>query len=326
MVFHFGIFFVPQGKLLAVPFLGRAYLAVDLFFLLSGFVMAHVYGVALAADPAGAWPAFARARFARLYPLYALTLAATVADVALFSARPPSVAFSGGSLILQPFLLQQWWPSGLSWNYPTWSISTEMEAYVMFVFAARPLLTGRYPRIIAAGCVATIAGLSFAGGGNVNLFGGTAALARTLAEFALGVLLFRAHKHGVPLLRRWSGALALVFACLGLLTRQDCLVVAGLACLILYSVGATDVVGRILNCRPAILLGNWSYAVYLWHVPVHIAIMGVLAAHGVPVTSLNPSIATLLALVAALIVIGLSAVSYGYFERPMRSWLIGLSS
>jgi peptidoglycan/LPS O-acetylase OafA/YrhL len=321
MLYHFGICFVPQGKLFAVPFLARAYLAVDLFFLLSGFVMAHVYGVALAADRAGAWPLFARARFARIYPLFALTLAATVADIALFSARPPFVAFSGESLMLQPLLLQQWWPTG-NWNYPTWSISTEVEAYVLFVFAARLLLTGRYPRTIAAGCVATVVGLSFAGGGNLNLFFGMAALARTLAEFALGVLIFRAHKRGVPLLRQWSGVLALVFAGLGLLTHQDCLVVVGLACLILYSVGATDLFGRILNCRPAILLGNWSYGVYLWHAPVHMAIMGVLAAHRVPIGSLNPSIATLLALAAAVLVIGLSAVSYGYFERPIRRVLM----
>ncbi len=43
MAFHFNIFFLPQAGLSKfVPFLNRAYLAVDLFFLLSGFVMAHV--------------------------------------------------------------------------------------------------------------------------------------------------------------------------------------------------------------------------------------------------------------------------------------------
>ncbi len=41
MLFHFNIFFVPQARF---PALGHAYLAVDLFFLLSGLVMAHVYG------------------------------------------------------------------------------------------------------------------------------------------------------------------------------------------------------------------------------------------------------------------------------------------
>jgi peptidoglycan/LPS O-acetylase OafA/YrhL len=323
MLFHFSIFFLPQAKLFAVPFLDRAYLAVDLFFLLSGFVMAHVYGVALAADSAGNWRAFAQARFARLYPLFALALAATIVDVAMFSARPP-VTFSGESLMLQPFLLQHWWPSGLNWNYPTWSISTEMEAYVMFVLAARPLLEGRYPHLIAVGCIATIVALSVARGGNLNLFDGTAALARTSAEFAVGVLIFRAHKRGIPLLGRWSGVLALAFAGLGLLTRQDCLVVVGLACLILYSVGATDVFGRILNSRPAILLGNWSYSVYLWHAPVHMAIMGLFAASGVPVMGLNWPLAILLVLATALLVIGLSALTYRHFEKPMRRWILRL--
>jgi len=45
MEFHFSIFFLPQARLSDIfPYLGRAYLAVDLFFLISGFVMAHVYG------------------------------------------------------------------------------------------------------------------------------------------------------------------------------------------------------------------------------------------------------------------------------------------
>jgi peptidoglycan/LPS O-acetylase OafA/YrhL len=42
MEFHFGIFFLPQAGLFKIiPYLGRAYLSVDLFFLISGFVMAH---------------------------------------------------------------------------------------------------------------------------------------------------------------------------------------------------------------------------------------------------------------------------------------------
>lgn len=70
MAFHFNLFFLPQAGL---PFVGRAYLAVDLFFLLNGFVMALVFGRALAAVWRGHWPNFAIARFARIYPLFALT-------------------------------------------------------------------------------------------------------------------------------------------------------------------------------------------------------------------------------------------------------------
>jgi hypothetical protein len=55
------------------------------------------------------------------------------------------VSFSDRTLALQPFLLQEW-ASGLNWNYPSWSISTEMEAYIYFVFFAGVLLKGRRER------------------------------------------------------------------------------------------------------------------------------------------------------------------------------------
>src|SRR5277367_5726076 len=70
VAFHFNVFFLPQARL---PFLNRAYLSVDLFFLLSGFVMAHVYGRDLAFNWQIYWQRFAVARFARIYPLFAIT-------------------------------------------------------------------------------------------------------------------------------------------------------------------------------------------------------------------------------------------------------------
>src|ERR1700676_1256947 len=84
MLFHFNIFFLPQARL---PFVGRAYLAVDLFFMLSGFVMAHVYGRLLASSWRVHALLFARARFARLYPLFAVTTLGMLVIFAL-SHRP----------------------------------------------------------------------------------------------------------------------------------------------------------------------------------------------------------------------------------------------
>src|SRR5215469_3083778 len=132
MLFHFNIFFLPQARL---PFVGRGYLAVDLFFLLSGFVMAHVYGSLLASNWRVHALQFARARFARLYPLFAVTTLAMAIIFTLSQMPLKIVSFSGRSLALQPFLLQEW-ASSLSWDYPSWSISTEAEAYVSFVFCS----------------------------------------------------------------------------------------------------------------------------------------------------------------------------------------------
>jgi hypothetical protein len=55
----------------------------------------------------------------------------------------------------------------------------------------------------------------------------------------------------------------------------------------LYCVNTADALGGALNSRPAIALGNWSYSIYLWHVPTHYAVMVVLAAIGHPVNKLE---------------------------------------
>src|SRR5271170_7062792 len=99
MMFHFNIFFLPQARL---PFLGRAYLSVDLFFLLSGFVMTHVYGRELASNWRAHWLKFAIARFARIYPLFALTMLVMMIIVALSATQIRLVSLSGRSLVLQP--------------------------------------------------------------------------------------------------------------------------------------------------------------------------------------------------------------------------------
>jgi peptidoglycan/LPS O-acetylase OafA/YrhL len=105
MEFHFAIFFLPQARLFDIfPGLDRAYLAVDLFFLISGFVMAHVYGQRLALDLRGHWLKFGIARFARLYPLFAVTTLFMMI-FAQFHAPLPLISLSGHSLALQPLQL-----------------------------------------------------------------------------------------------------------------------------------------------------------------------------------------------------------------------------
>jgi peptidoglycan/LPS O-acetylase OafA/YrhL len=317
MLFHFNVFFLPQAHL---PFLSRAYLAVDLFFVLSGFVMAHVYGRQLASNWRDNWVVFARARFARIYPLYAVTTLAMVILVTLSSMPLALVSFSGTSLALQPFLLQQWAPS-LSWDYPSWSISTEAEAYVFFAIFAGLIVTGKRPRLMTACCIAVVTALSIAKGGSLNSFHGPSALLRTLAEFCLGVMLYRAYsaQAGFPVR---AAILAVLFAGLATITHMDFVAVGAFACVIYYGAKATDVFGKILNARPLVALGNWSYAIYLWHAPTHYAVMIAFAAAGFPVSNLGLISSRLLVAATAILVVGLSALHYRYFETPIRRFIL----
>jgi peptidoglycan/LPS O-acetylase OafA/YrhL len=322
MMFHLDFFFLPQGLLgQSVPFLGRAYLGVDLFFLMSGFVMTHVYGQKLASGWRAHWVDFAIVRFARLYPLFALATLLMVATATLSQMPLTIVSLSGQSLVLQPVMLQ-YLGSGLSWNYPAWSISTETAAYVLFVFCAGVLVRGKYPRLLAAGCLLVVLSISIAHGGRLNVFSGIGALLRTLAEFTLGALLYRAHRSDMSSSRLWLAWIALVCFFLAAFTHWDVLTVVAFACLIYYGVHTSSALGRVLSSRPAIALGAWSYSIYLLHAPTHYALMAICEALGYPLTHLDATSAKVCILVTALAVVGLSALTFNYFELPMRRWVL----
>ncbi|MEJ2408226.1 MAG: acyltransferase [Novosphingobium sp.] len=103
---------------------------VDLFFLISGYVFAHVYlrGEGLTRGRLGG---FAVARLARLYPLHLATL---FVCAILFWAAPSNTlpAFVAHLLMLQAFIQ----PVGHTFNGPAWSISVEAVCYVLFALGA----------------------------------------------------------------------------------------------------------------------------------------------------------------------------------------------
>jgi peptidoglycan/LPS O-acetylase OafA/YrhL len=321
MIFHFNYFFLPQAALTSAlplmrPILDHLYLGVDLFFLMSGFVMAHVYGQKLASDWRAHWRDFAIMRFARIYPLFALTTLVMVITHALSHRSLLWISFSGRSLALQPLLLQVW--GGLSWNYASWSISTETAAYVFFVFSAGALVTGKYPRVIAASCVAILVVLCIKRGGWLHLFTGAAALVRTITEFSIGALLYRAHVGAKTSSGLWPALLATVCLVVPALTRWDIATVGVFAYLIYYGANPTTVLARLLSSPPAIAVGAWSYSIFLWHAPVHYAVMAMASASGHPTETLGVTTARWLMLATMLAVICLSALTFNWFEVPAR--------
>jgi len=319
MSYHFNIFFLPQSRLNEILPLSRAYLAVDLFFLLSGFVMAHVYGCAMAADWQRSWSRFAIARFARIYPLFALTVLALVAIVSMSDIVSSDVSFSAEALWLYPFLLQCW-HYGLSWNYPSWSIATEAMVYLIFVFTARILIRAA-PWPLALCCIGILTALCVAKGGHLDIVSQLPGIIRTLAGFFLGVLLYRASLRDYPIWRRLVAALSLVFAAIAALTGLDIFIIGSFAGAIYYSVGDNGIVGAVLNSAPLRALGKWSYGIYLWHAPVHFGVAAASTAMGYALAELGLWESRLLALSTALGVIAISAGTFRYFEMPLRGIL-----
>jgi len=116
-------------------------LGVDLFFALSGFILAHTYLNKM--GPALSWPKsrhFLWLRLARIYPVHFVML--NVAGLAVLAQMKFGGADTAARSWLNPtdylkqvFLLQEWGPNPTrGWNFPAWSLSMEWLAYLLFPF------------------------------------------------------------------------------------------------------------------------------------------------------------------------------------------------
>lgn len=135
----FGHIKTPEGMTLdfwiADPFSQFGGFGVDMFFVLSGFIMCHVYADRLLANR-GILREYSVARFARIYPLHVMTLILML-GAHLVSTRmgvTPTEA-SGYTLeaVLLSLLLVSEWVGAVAPNPGSWSISVEFANYLLFV-------------------------------------------------------------------------------------------------------------------------------------------------------------------------------------------------
>ncbi len=138
------------------PLYAQGWAAVDLFFVLSGFVFFWLYGEAIRTREAGGWR-FALLRFSRLYPLH-FAMLMLVAALQLSFLRLHGIYFiyqanDWPHFFASLFMVQNWWPNGpQSFDGPAWSVSVEVLLYVLFFAACRAgLKAGVQSFILAIG-------------------------------------------------------------------------------------------------------------------------------------------------------------------------------
>jgi peptidoglycan/LPS O-acetylase OafA/YrhL len=313
------------------------WMAVDLFFVISGFVIG-LSAFARVDAAGGAFRAgFMRARLARIMPLHYLTLVAYVVLI------EPSLWGRGDfwpdlgahlAFIHNAFFA---WAGAI--NGPNWSLGTEMQFYLLMALAA-PWLARARPLHIALLAL----GIAWAwrwGAWSVTLSGplDRAYFAQTqlpgmLDEFAIGLLLAR-------FVRAPAGRSFLARVAAGASIRWVFVAVTGLcwwalfmlylgndywqvpAMAVFFRTGLAACAGAVLLllcawpmattnafARVAIYLGKVSYGIYLWHLPV----LFLFGKH----TQLEPLAALLVAVPAT---IGLAALTWHFFEEPLlRRW------
>src|SRR5262245_29743534 len=275
---------VPFGLDSVLPFFARGYLGVDFFFALSRFILTHVYFASLASPSRGAVQIFLWHRFIRLYPVHVTVLAGLVVIVSV--ARATGFTFNNpqewqwNDLLWQLTLLHAWGVTASpGWNVPSWSISAEWFAYLLFPLLAPALMCVRVRRmafLIAVAALATTASIFAMAGWNLNTWVGAPALTRVFGEFLCGAALCRAAalSHEAPLpsgdmLGAGAFAAFLIGASAGL---EDFPLVGLLALTIFGTATSTGSLTRVLGSWPFVWLGEISYSVYMVHFPILIVI------------------------------------------------------
>jgi peptidoglycan/LPS O-acetylase OafA/YrhL len=340
VLFHFCWYFPVTHPERYTGAIYKGYLAVDLFFVLSGFVITHVYHEGFARRVTGwRYRNFLLARFARLYPLHLTVLllfvAAAIGErLATYTLRgsfepiPLVGERSVSGFFANLVMLQGLWARELNWNDPAWSISVEFLAYLFFPLLF-PMLwrTGRIGKTGIGGLLAAVlVWLAYRTGDDFNQWNGVYAILRCLPEFIAGSLLYAAYQSGLfASVLAADSAFLVVMLLLGALLHvaaPDLSIIALFPILILTAVLNRGRFARLLNSPPLIWLGNISYSLYLIHWFVLFVTTEVARLRpGADLAKL--SLAASLLLMASMIAVSLalSTLSYRFIEVTGRRWL-----
>ncbi|MGR4867124.1 acyltransferase family protein [Caulobacter sp. LARHSG274] len=327
VVFHFNRYINLDGRwLLADDMIKGFSLVVDLFFLISGYVMAAVYGGRL--NSWGRYGTFLKKRVARLGPLHWATM---LVFVAVWAAgvtgwggdRDPS-RYDLACLIPNLAFIHAWGACrAQTWNFASWAISAEMGMYM-----ALPLLfwiTARGAVVTALAALASLAVLLLHPDGDMPFHQWTWNLGvlRALPGFLIGMLGFqlRGVLARLPGARLWMWGLLAAFLAASTL-RLDRTVLL----LIIYALGlagiAADAAGPVGPVSRR--LAPWaqlSFSLYLLH---PIALKMALNWVGVGVLHLNGDAMRLWVLLWIALLVPIAYLSLVLFERPARDWIGGL--
>lgn len=288
-LFHFPL----AGAIGTNSFLRGSFLFVDFFFVLSGFVIAHSYSERVKTGEGFA--KFMVTRFGRLFPLHAFMLSAFVGFELLRLAIPQlsngQPTFTGAfSLDTLPANLALLHGLGihdhLSWNAPSWSISTELFAYLIFGIAV--LALGRMSLIVFAALAFFSPILLFMFSPDFMDATFDFGLIRCLFGFSTGVLthaLLAGKTDAGPVTKEalwtWTFAELCVISAVVLFVSTSAETAGGLLAPFLFAFSVAlfahegGYVSRLLRTKPLLLLGTISYSIYLTHIFVQSRMMNV---------------------------------------------------
>lgn len=333
-----------------LPILDGAYLFVDFFFVLSGFVIANSYQTRLTTGlPFGE---FVILRLGRIYPLHLFTLILFVLfECSKFFVHTKSVPFgSEGNnplTLLENLLLLQGLGTNslLSWNFPSWSISVEFFTYIIYALVLIKLRK-------KAWAIATL--LVIAAPAVFVMYGKTSmditfdlGLLRCLYGFSIGCFAF----HFFQRIQNFNSISRLSFTYIEILSIWSVVYLSSVFfandvsffspylfgfAVIVFAFQSGNI-STVLKARPMLFLGAISYSIYMTHAFVQLVFTNVVkildrvANTGLVETKIIEgeeleilSVSTLtgdiihLAVLSAMIL--LSYFTYRFIEKPCNDW------
>jgi peptidoglycan/LPS O-acetylase OafA/YrhL len=331
VLFHYQLNMIEEDSQ-TIGLIERARLAVDFFFILSGFVLAHVYGQQVRNGTYN-HRRFLIARLARIYPTHLVMLA--IMGVVALAAIALGQPFDGPSYSLPGFvqaltMVHAWFPTTIpnEWNGPSWSLSAEWAAYLAFpLFAWVGLKRGRRPWVTIGLAVVLFVVLDawyrWRYGEILTHAEIVLGVLRIVPEFLFGIGLYELGQR-LQVGRRFAQAAALVsvMALIGMMASSAderlTVAVAGLVILSLALL-ARNGDDRAFAHPLALEAGEASYALYLVHLPLLIIWKnGMAMLHGgdssyrLPLWEAGALLAITVAAAFAL---------HAFWERPARRWV-----
>jgi peptidoglycan/LPS O-acetylase OafA/YrhL len=321
---------------------------VDLFFVLSGFVIAYTYlGELGPVLRARATARFVWARACRLWPVYLLVLHLFGAWLVMRSAvgSDGEIAFQAvqpvldaGQYLQQLVLVQLWddpYFDGASWVGSTWSISAEWLAYLLFPVAALALhrMRGLPVVVLACGSLVLMLPMTWAYLGTGSPYFPWSWLVRILCGFGAGALAYLAVRRmsWTATTRRVASAVAAVLPVVigaGLLLGEFIGPGRGGAVILLFPllVAALAVAdrgpARLLSTPVLVYGGRLSYGLYLVHIPLFEVYWLALRWSWLDSRTVLAHVVGGLVLLATL---GVAALTYHLVEEPSRRRLRALT-
>lgn len=280
-IYHFPV----GGWMDANALISNSLLFVDFFFVLSGFVIAANYVERL--DDLNQVKRFAWLRIGRLYPLHLAILMAFVAyecaklGVALVQSGQAGDAFAAPndpqSLVANLFLAQGLGvTSELTWNWPAWSISTEMFAYLSFALIVA--VFGRHKWAVFSSLIVLSFGVLIVFNSGTFLAMYDFGIFRCYAGFFTGALVYKFYssagidRHGMSSTRMATVLETLTIISVILFVSAGANAALTFAAPLVFGVSvlvfASDAgaISKALRHPGLTLMGALSYSIYMTHV------------------------------------------------------------